>query len=123
MLVFDSPTEWLMDHDSSGVLVFTLGPNFHLTPGKKVDFYVGPYIGRAQFDDPSYNLGGSLGTVSLDIDDEFVFGAQIGLDVPFGASNWAFHLGGLYMKLPVNLSGVDLDADPLIGTIGLAYNF
>ncbi len=123
MLNFDSATEWLMDSDSSDVLTLTVGLNFHLTPGQKVDFYVGPYIGLAQIDDPSFDLGGSVGTVSGNVDDEFVWGGQLGLDVPFGGSGWAFHAGALYMALGVGDSGVDLDIDPLIGTVGLAYNF
>lgn len=123
MLVFDSPTEWLMAKDSSSLLVLTLGANFHLTPGKRADFYVGPFIGLAQVGDPSFNLGGTVGTVSGNFDDEFVFGGQLGLDIPFGESPWAFHLGALYMDLGVGEGGVDLDLNPLIGAIGLAYNF
>ncbi len=123
MFVYDSPTEWLMDSDSSSLLVLTLGPNFHLTPDSKADFYLGPYIGLAQIGDADYSLGGTVGTVGTDFDDEFVFGAQLGFDYPFGDSSWALHLGALYMNLGLSNGGIDLDANPLIGTIGLAYDF
>ena len=123
MLTFDSPTEWLMDHDSSSLLVLTFGPNFHLTPGKRADFYVGPFVGFASVGNPSYDLGGTVGTVSGNFDDEFVFGGQLGLDLALGDSSWALHFGALYLNLGVGDQGVDLDLNPLIGTIGLAYNF
>ncbi len=123
MLSFDSATEWLMAGDSTNVLTITAGLNFHLTPNQKVDFYIGPYIGMALIDNASFALGGSVGTVSGNTDDEFVWGGQIGLDIPFGGSGWAFHLGARYMDLGVGGDGVDLDIDPLMGTAGLAYSF
>ena len=122
--MYDSATEWLMDDDESSFMALTFGPNFHLTPNQKVDFYVGPFVGLAQFGDASYELNGvALDRVTRDFDSEFMFGVQLGLDVPLGQSPWALHFGGLFMDLATGSDDGDVDLNPLIGTIGLAYNF
>ncbi len=123
MLVFDSFTEWLMDDDDNNVLMLTVGPNLHFAEGRRADVYAGVFVGLAMFDDPSFDLGGTIGTVNRSIDDEFFVGAQLGVDVPFGSSGWAFHASGRYLGLSADVDGFDLDVNPLIGAIGLAYNF
>jgi outer membrane protein W len=119
--MLDLDEAWGMDDDDIGVLGITFGPNFHLTPNSRADFYIGPFVGLMQLDDSSFTaLGESLTT---DFDDEFVWGLQAGLDIPFGASPWAFHLGALYMGLEASGNNASVDLDPLIFTAGLAYDF
>ncbi|MCP4013041.1 MAG: hypothetical protein GY728_08025, partial [Phycisphaeraceae bacterium] len=44
-LFFDLDDEWESDEDDISFLAFLIGPNFHLTPDKKVDFYIGLFAG------------------------------------------------------------------------------
>lgn len=87
---------WDMTDDDLGFLAVTVGPNFHLSPNSPVDFYLGPFIGLAKVDDGDYRvLGQNFETDSYD--SEFVWGAQLGLDIPFGESKWGANLGAKYM--------------------------
>jgi outer membrane protein W len=114
----DLNDDWGMDADEYGLLAVTFGPNFHLTPDRRVDFYIGPFVGFASIDEPSFTALGE--TFEPDVDSEFIWGAQLGLDIPFQPDGpWAFHLGIRYM----GLSAGDLDLDPLVGTAGVAYRF
>ncbi len=122
-VMFDSGNLWETDEDSFGFLPITLGWNFHLTPNKKADFFLGPVValvkyGSADFNVLGRNLGGSL-------DDDFAFGARLGLDVFIGDSPWAFHAGLLYLNTSSDFDNGtgELDVDPLIGLAGFAYNF
>jgi len=109
---------WGMADDDYGLTTLTVGPNFHLTPEKRFDLYVGPFVGFASVDGGEFSTLGE--TFSPDVDDEFVFGAQLGLDLPFKADGpWALHLGLRY----ISVSAGDLDLDPIIGTAGVAYRF
>lgn len=82
-------------------------------------------------------LGALIGAVDadLELDDSFGFAAQAGVDIPFG-ENWAFNAGIWYIdiettakltakledgtKVPVKF---DVDIDPWVYNIGIAYKF
>lgn len=120
----DLANDWGMDDDDADFLSLTVGPNFHLIPDGAVDLYLGPFVGFAEIDDVEFQTLGS--TQTFNFDSEFIWGAQIGLDVPFGGSQWGLHFGGRWMDLSVGDNGPqtpELNLDPLLFTAGLAYRF
>jgi outer membrane protein W len=117
----DIDVDWASDDEKIGLQMLTVGPNFHLTPDSKADVYIGPFLGYVQLDDATYRVLGS--SVRTSGEDDFTWGAQIGLDVPT-ASTWAFTAGIKYLDLSYDLSnGLDLNLDPLIFAAGVAYRF
>jgi hypothetical protein len=120
---FDLDDEWEAAEDDISMLAFLIGPNFHLTPAKKVDFYLGPFVGVVDLDSTSYRVLGETQNRSFDADT--VFGAQLGLDVPFGKGDWAAHFGVRYFNMTVQIdgNGPEVDADPISAEAGLAYKF
>ena len=137
--VFDTATVWGMDDDTAQTILLSVGPNFHLTPDSKVDFYVGPFLGYAFRDDFTFRDQGA--TYRYGLDDDFAFGAQLGLDVPVCMSGrcWTFHSGLRYLDLDDDVeelgfsdpsaglgiprSDFDLGFDDLILTLGAGYRF
>lgn len=122
-LFFDLGNDWEEDSADVDMLAFMIGPNFHLTPDKRVDFYIGPFIGLVDFGDAIYRVLGE--TKRRDFDNEDVIGLQLGLDVPFGKKGWAFHVGARYMDLSTEIEeeGPELSLDPIVATVGFAYKF
>lgn len=122
-LFFDLDDEWESAEDDVEMLAFLIGPNFHLTPDKKVDFYIGLFVGAVDLGSTSYRVLGETQNRSFDADT--VFGAQLGLDIPFGKGDWAVHLGVRYMDMTVETreEGPELAADPLGFEVGFAYSF
>lgn len=122
--VHDVGSAWTAGDDTSSALGLTFGPSFHLTPGKRVDFFVGPFVGLYDLGDYEHN--GVNRTLKRGFDSEVGFGAQLGLDVPFGAASpWSAFFGGRYLKLSGEVSGAnqELDIDPLSLAAGVAYHF
>jgi outer membrane protein W len=123
----DIDVDWADDHEDIGLKLISIGPNFHLTPNRKVDLYFGPFLGYVELDGATYQVLGT--TVRTDGEDEFTWGAQLGLDVP-AASKWAFTAGIRYLDLSYDLEeganeadDLELSLDPLIFTVGVAYRF
>jgi outer membrane protein len=108
-----------------------------------------PYIGLGVnytvfFDEEADNeLIGLLGSLTegavddanLDLDDSFGLAAQVGVDIPF-AENWAFNAGVWYIDIDTEATvtaksqGVtvdkvkfDVEIDPWVYNIGIAYKF
>jgi hypothetical protein len=109
------------DSHSTTFYAFTLGPNFHLLGCGGTDLYLGPFVGYGGFADPNYwafdhHFGASF-------DGDFVWGAQLGLDAPFGDGPWGFHGGLRYIELSQDTDAGTLRVDPLLVTIGLSYRF
>ncbi len=122
-LFFDVGIDWAQNEDDVEMLAFLIGPNFHLTPDKNVDFYIGPFVGIADLSSTSYRVLGEIQRRSLDADT--VFGVQLGLDIPFGESGWAVHLGARYFDMSVETEedGPEIAADPIGFEAGFAYSF
>ena len=81
-LMYDTMSVWEDGESDFDYLSVTLGPNFHLTPERRVDLYVGLFVGVA-------DLGGTTIRVPsrsfrVDLGNELIFGGLLGLDVPFG---------------------------------------
>lgn len=115
---------WGMNEGDVDFTPLTLGLNFHLTPNSRPDLFIGPFVGLASFGGTTISdLGESF---RYDFDDEFVFGVNAGLDIPFKSGGpWALAAGVRWMDVSADdpASGVNLDVEPLIATIGLAYSF
>ena len=120
---FDIDVDWAEDDDDFQMLAFMIGPNFHLTPDKNVDFYIGPFIGFADLGSTTYRVLGETQRRSLDADT--LFGIQLGLDIPFGDAGWAVHLGARYIDMTIEADEMpgEIGADPLGLEVGFAYHF
>lgn len=125
MLMTDTATEWLMDHEDLDWLGLTAGVNYHFTkPDSTFDAFIGPFIGYVTFDDPTYNLGGTTGSVKASVDDEFTWGVHLGFDVP-ARQGFGFYGGVRYFDLGIEFEGenLELDMNPLVVNAGLSYRF
>lgn len=120
--------------------------DFHLTPDRRADVYVGPVAGYVFFDDltlrTTIEILGEPVPVSENrfrADDQFTWGAHAGVDLRVGSSgSRAFVSAGLtYLDLPVEVEvpagggiegEIDFDAergdlDPLILRLGYGLRF
>jgi outer membrane protein W len=95
--------------------------NFHvLKNSKNVDFYLGPTVGYAFWGDFKDVDGDTVSAKG-----EFVYGANFGLDVPFG-DNWAFNAGVRYLLVGAepDFPGAEkMDVNPWVATVGISYKF
>jgi outer membrane protein W len=110
------------DSHNANFYALTFGPNLHLLACAPVDLYLGAFAGFGGFADPNYWALGHHFQASFD--GRFVYGAQLGLDLPFGkASDWGLHGGVRYLKLDQKTDAGTLKVDPLAVELGLAYRF
>ena len=109
------------DSHETTFYALTLGPNFHLLGCGGTDFYVGPFVGYGGFADPNYWAFDHHFAASFD--GGFVWGAQLGLDIPFDDGPWGFHGGVRYIDLSQDTDAGSLEVDPLLVTLGLSYRF
>jgi outer membrane protein W len=112
----------------------SLGLNVHLTPKGAVDWYAGPFVGYSVVDGhESLVVDRSL---EYDARGGLTWGAQTGLDWPFGHSPWSVHVGARYTRYaadPVyrytDPNGAvfeqrkSIDLDPITLELGVAYHF
>lgn len=100
----------------------TAGPNFHMLGCGGADLYAGPFVGYGGFGDPNYWVSDYRFRATFDR--RFLWGGQIGLDLPFSADGpWGFHGGLRYMRLSQDTDGGEIEINPLIVELGLAYRF
>jgi outer membrane protein W len=112
----------------------SLGLNVHLTPNGKVDWYAGPFVGYSTVDGrTSLVVDRSL---EYDPEGRVTWGAQTGLDWPFGHSPWSLHGGARYTRFAPDVTirytdptGAVLEQRKSIGLhpitleLGVAYHF
>lgn len=102
--------------------------NFHVLKNTaKVDFYVGATVGYAMWGDfQPDQYADTIGiTESSPLKDNFVYGANFGLDVPFKVK-WAFNTNLRYLldKAEPDTEGAQsIDVNPWIITVGVSYRF
>jgi hypothetical protein len=110
-----------LDLADTSLVLLTANVNFHLMQDKKVDLFVGPTVGYAFWGD----LKSDLFEENFPTDDDFVFGANLGVVVPFGEGAWAFagSVGYLLSDLTPEGSGADIGVDPFQLKAGLSYQF
>ena len=116
--------------DSVNVTAITAALNFHLTPDKKVDVYLGPLLAYATYSDLEYDIqaGGQTFSSRLTTDDDVAFGAQLGADVALGDGPWSLNLTARYLDIGLDVTDdegeeTDLDFHPLILGVGFGYRF
>lgn len=110
--------------------------NVHLTPESRVDFYLGPVAGRMMYGDFDLEVHSSVdGEVvrgSANVEDDWTWGAHLGVDVPVGDRGLFFTAGATWLKAEVEIEGdpddeedgsVRLDLDPLVAQVGFGYRF
>ncbi|HUP22096.1 MAG TPA: hypothetical protein VNB06_04055 [Thermoanaerobaculia bacterium] len=122
-LMWDYLTLWEMDFDDMATKTFFVGPMFHpLRRDSRVDFFVGPVLHYTDIGSVEYVMP-SL-TVREDFDDQFSFGAQLGLDVPFRRDGrFGLHVGSLWLDLEGEADDFDVSIDPLTFNLGVFYRF
>jgi len=109
-----------LDFGETTWTALTVNGNFHLLGESDLDLYIGPTIG--------YVFWGSIDTdefsSNVPTDDEFAIGANLGIDVPFGESSWAFSAALRYLSVDLGVSGGDdIGVDPIQVKLGLSYSF
>lgn len=146
-LIGGADTDYSVAFDSGAVvatntLAFdaaSVGLNFHLTPGKKVDFYVGPLVAYVTYSDMLVGVSGFprvspqvLVPVSVRFDDEIALGANLGVDIPISKHHWFFNASLKYLDASpdTTLEAVGTFAqhdtaaiEPLMVGIGFGYRF
>jgi outer membrane protein W len=113
----------LPDLELGEIDLFTLTAdlNFHVLRQESVDLFVGPTIGYAFWGD----LETDVFPQDFAVEDEFIYGLNVGVDVPLGGSKWAFSGALDYLFSDVSLEGSssDLGVDPLQIKVGVSYSF
>lgn len=99
----------------------TANVNFHLMREKKFDFFVGPTVGYVSWGD----LETDVFVQDLSVDDEFIFGVNVGVDVPLGEGKWGFAgaFNYLFSEVSVDRSSADIGVDPIQLKVGVSYRF
>lgn len=104
-----------------------VGFNFHLTPDRPVDFYVGPMLGLVRYSDVEYRASVGAMSTTVSVDDDFAWGAIAGLEVPIGDRRWRMQGSLRYIDTDIRDSGgpisIDSEFDPLIFSVGFGYRF
>jgi len=86
--------------------------NFHLIPGKVIDFWVGPTVAFVGFD-----------VEGQEFDDETTFGAVLGVDIGL-TENFAITTGARWIDLSAEDEfGNQLDIDPFFLRVGAAFRW
>lgn len=121
------------------------GETKHLPPTLTLQWYPRggksgwqPYVGIGVnytifFDEEAHgDLEGIVGKADLDLDDSFGLSASAGVDIPFG-EHWAFNAGVWYIDIDTTATvkapeidykdSFDVDIDPWVYNIGIAYKF
>ena len=109
-------------HDEPCARLMMVMPNFHLLGCCTTDLYLGPFIGYGGLADPNYwALGHHF---HADFSGDFVWGAQLGLDVPFKPTlDRGFHAGVRWLNLSQDTDAGSIDIDPLLVEAGLFFRF
>lgn len=113
-------TETIAD---TSMMPLTVGVNFHLLRNDKMNFYLGPFLGYVVYDDYNYKHSGE----SVPLENDFTFGAVLGIDAPIGQKGWMFSSALKFLQTEADYDHPDyvgdLDINPFIIQIGLGYRF
>ena len=58
-----------------------------------------------------------------ELDGEFTYGANLGLDVSLGSGRGILYVGALYLKAAASDPSAEIDVDPLIVQVGFGFNY
>ena len=102
------------------------GFNYHFTPESRVDFFLGAFAGVFSYDSVRFELPELDKEIKINFDDQFSYGLNAGVDIPFGAeSPWLFTASVKYLISDLKEDGGprEIAIDPLIGAIGIGVRF
>lgn len=116
--------------------------NVHLTPGRRVELYVGPTAGWVSMSDLTVRVRSrfpgepeEVEEVEIPTEDQFAWGGHLGFDVHLGDRGSLLTFGVTYLDLPteIDFPGGDApeeedlivrsDLDPLIFHLGYGFSF
>ncbi|MEA2600762.1 MAG: hypothetical protein QOF89_1754 [Acidobacteriota bacterium] len=124
-IMIDNPRGWGMDKEQVSFRPVLFSLNYHFTQGRRADFFVGPSIGYAFLGNVTFHALGL--SYPERFKDNFIYGLNFGVDVPFGAEhNYAFTAGLRQLFLKADASGpsfFSLDLNPTSATAGVAFRF
>ena len=114
--------------DNNTVDFYTIdaGFNYHFTPESRVDFFLGAFAGVFSYDSVRFELPELDKEIKINFDDQFSYGLNAGVDIPFGAeSRWLFTASVKYLISDLKEDGGprEIAIDPLIGAIGIGVRF
>ncbi len=109
--------------DRLTVLSWMLGANFHLTPERGFDLYLGPRLASNRYGSLTFDYPDIAFHSHYEIRDEQTLGGYLGVDVPRGS--WSFGAGLLYLPATARPKEVDakLRLDLTAATVGVGYRF
>jgi len=110
-----------------GFTALTLGLNFHLTPGHRIDLYAGPQLVLSRFSGVERLASIGHGGATTSTDDDLGWGVIFGLDLPLGGHGWLIQTNLRYIDTDLKSSGSDISFnksfDPVIFSVGFGYRF
>lgn len=121
-----------VNHESVTFTPLTAGLDIHLIPDARVDVYVCPLVALVQYGGLAVRSGPTGVRTEWDFDEEFAFGAGLGIGVPFGRNErrqrWSFQANLTYLESSLNGSNGDAsritsDYDSTIFGLGFGYRF
>ncbi|MCH7666087.1 MAG: hypothetical protein IH936_09185 [Acidobacteria bacterium] len=116
--IVDRGEDWVMSNPGVGFDAISLGLNVHLTPAKKYDIFVGPFVSYVSYSDSAFNA------TEPGFGSETGIGAKLGADFYFGwQSPWALATSIRYLAASAGDDDNEFDIDPLIATVGLGFRF
>jgi outer membrane protein W len=110
-----------LDFGEIGLFTLTANVNFHFMRESRIDLFAGPTIGYASWGD----LKTDEFPQDFPVDDEFIYGINVGVDVPFGEGKWGFSGALNYLLAGVNPEGSseEIGVNPLQVKAGVSYRF
>ncbi|MEO1368344.1 MAG: outer membrane beta-barrel protein [Acidobacteriota bacterium] len=111
----------------------TAALNFHVTPGRSVDLYLGPVVALFDFGDAAITDARTLTGLPTQVlsrfsdgSEELALGAQVGADIGFGTGPWSLNVSAKYFDTSYELEafeGFEVDFEPVIVGVGFSYRF
>jgi outer membrane protein W len=116
----------------------SLGLNFHLTPTRRFDLYLGPFLAYVLYSDLEWRVNETLdvdgvpvvidATLRMSVANDLAYGAVAGADIPIGSGAWYFSAAAKYLATELDATSPEgtsetLSLDPIIVTLGVRYSF
>jgi len=114
------------DNNTVDFYTINVGANYHFTPESRVDFYLGAFVGLFSYDSVQFNLPVIDEQIKINFDDQFSYGLNAGVDVPFtqdGPLFFALAVKYLISDLKEDGGPREIAIDPIIGSIGIGCRF
>lgn len=112
--------------DGLGFTPITLGVSVHLTTDAPIDVWVAPQVAYVLYDDVTVSAMGE--TESLDVDDDFGWGATLGADLGLGDGPWSVNAAITYLDTSIEVADDEgdsesFDFDTMIYSVGVGLRF